>query len=830
MPVPESHAAHSPPEPRYEPLVIVLAAAAAGVLADRLAPLPLAAWSGLAAAGVGLWFVVPKSWRAGAVVGNVLLLAAVAATAGAWHHCRWTLFAADDLGCYARRKAEPVCIEAVVVDSPRALPPRTFDPMQGMPKSEGSRCVVDLRSLRNGATWQPVSGRATLLVLGKPPPIAAGDRVRCFAKLLAPAVAQNPGASDDSAQLRADRVRSCLEAKMPECISTIQAGSDWNPWRLLHRVRMHSNRMLERYLDPRQAELAAAVLLGFREELDFDRRDAFLTTGTVHILCIAGLHVGILAGALFWLMRQSRLPRGWCAASIAVIIVFYAMMVDARPSVVRATILVLIACVAVWRRWRSLGFNSLAAAALVVLAINPAQMFHVGVQLSFLCVAGLMWFASRRPHWDDRTRERRTLERLVADNLTWLERATRNRIGSVVGLILAGMLLWLLTLPLVLARFHIFSPVALVMNAILLIPMSLSLISGFGVLIFGTIVPPLGSLCGWVCNLNFRAIEDGIDLAQRVPHFWLPGPADWWLWGFYGALGLAVALPRLRPRPRWCAALLAAWIAVGFAASALRHDRHRLDCTFLSVGHGIAVFLEFPSGQTMLYDAGQMGSPHGGARAISEFLWNRGLTHLDAVVLSHPDIDHYNALPEVLKKFSVGAVYVSPIMFEKDTRTVAELRRAIDACGVPVHEVWAGDRLRTGDGCRVEVLHPPRDNLLVSSNANSLVLAVECHGHRVMLPGDLESPGLDDMLAEEPLRCDVLLAPHHGSRKSNSPGLAAWCKPCWVVFSGDGRWDLPEIDATYQAVGAQTLHTCNCGAIRAQFGADGVRVTPFVEP
>ena len=328
---------------------------------------------------------------------------------------------------------------------------------------------------------------------------------------------------------------------------------------------------------------------------------------------------------------------------------------------------------------------------------------------------------------------------------------------------------------------------------------------------------------------ELSVIEGGIKLAEQVPHWWLPGPADWWLWVFYGALGLAVAAPRFRPPVRWCVALLAGWMAVGFTASALRHDRHRLDCTVLSVGHGCAVFIEFPSGQTMLYDAGRMGSPEGGVRAIADFLWDRGLRRLDAVVLSHPDIDHYNALPKVLEKFSVGAVYVSPMMFNKNNQAVAKLRRAIEAAGVPIREVWAGDCLRAGGDCRVEVLHPPEHDLLASSNANSVVLTAEYGGHRIMLPGDLESPGLDAMLAEEPLRCDVLLALHHGSRKSNSPELAAWCKPRWVVFSGDGRWDLPEIDATYHAVGAETLHTCNCGAIRAQIDTEGVRVSQFVE-
>ena len=87
-------------------------------------------------------------------------------------------------------------------------------------------------------------------------------------------------------------------------------------------------------------------------------------------------------------------------------------------------------------------------------------------------------------------------------------------------------------------------------------------------------------------------------------------------------------------------------------------------------------------------------------------LWSHGLRHLDAVVLSHADLDHYNALPGLLERFSVGAVYVSPVMFDKENPAMEELRRAIDEHHVAVREIQAGDRLHGGDGCLLEVLHP----------------------------------------------------------------------------------------------------------------------------
>jgi competence protein ComEC len=127
------------------------------------------------------------------------------------------------------------------------------------------------------------------------------------------------------------------------------------------------------------------------------------------------------------------------------------------------------------------------------------------------------------------------------------------------------------------------------------------------------------------------------------------------------------------------------------------------------------------------------------------------------------------------------------------------------------------------------VLHPPQAGVLGPDNANSLVLAVEYLGHRILLTGDLDSPGLEDVLAEEPLACDVLQAPHHGSRASNSPALAAWCKPEWVVVSGSRRWDLAPLRKTYGAVGSTILHTAQSGAVEVTIDPAGVAVRPFLQ-
>ena len=130
-----------------------------------------------------------------------------------------------------------------------------------------------------------------------------------------------------------------------------------------------------------------------------------------------------------------------------------------------------------------------------------------------------------------------------------------------------------------------------------------------------------------------------------------------------------------------------------------------------------------------------------------------------------------------------------------------------------------GDRLRTGDAnVTFEVHHPSREGLMARDNANSLLLAVEFAGRRILLPGDLESPGIEQVIADPPLDCDVLLAPHHGSPLSDPPGFAAWCTPEWVVFSGGDRDRTTLSQHSYQRAGAVVRHTAASGAVSFDFG------------
>lgn len=257
-----------------------------------------------------------------------------------------------------------------------------------------------------------------------------------------------------------------------------------------------------------------------------------------------------------------------------------------------------------------------------------------------------------------------------------------------------------------------------------------------------------------------------------------------------------------------------------------------LQCTFIAVGHGSAALLELPGGRTLLYDAGRLGPSQIAGRLLCDVLWERGLRRIDDVVISHADVDHFNALPLLLERFSIGAIHAPQALLDSREPSVEALLDAVAAAGVPIEPIDAGTRLDEAEAVEIRVLHPPAGSMTSpaargeSDNASSVVLLVVAHQRRILLSGDLEGAGLERLTAGEPLPCDVVLAPHHGSPRSNTSQWAAWCRPQWAIVSS-GRANRQQLEAVYESVGARVLLTEEHGAITVVVDPDGYRVDWF---
>ena len=162
--------------------------------------------------------------------------------------------------------------------------------------------------------------------------------------------------------------------------------------------------------------------------------------GLIHVLAISGLHVGLLAAGVFIVFRGLLVPGRWAAVAAAVATGLYAALVGGGTPVVRATLLVWVACLATVVTRRPATINSLAAAALVVVAWRPAEVWSAGAQLSFLSTAVLVGRGLGRPSAPGSDPIERLIER---SRPPWSDRLTRPELANRRPGCRRGLAVWL---------------------------------------------------------------------------------------------------------------------------------------------------------------------------------------------------------------------------------------------------------------------------------------------------------------------------------------------------------------------------------------------------
>lgn len=729
----------------------------------------------------------------------------------------------------ADRATAAICMEAVLTAVPEVIPSLELG-TRPSPAQWANQPTTILRvramSVRDGTVWRSASGRVYVYVTGMTPGLLPGDRIRCTGQIVRPRGPANPGEFDLRGHRRADRVPAEVYGTFAQGVQVVRRGATWDPRRCLAIVRVAAADAVNRYISPPQAALAKALLLGIRREVDDEFEEQLLRTGTIHLLAISGLHVGIFAGVVVFALRWLPIPpRARFPAALFAVAVYLAVS-GGQPPTVRAAIVLGTYFLGKTILRRSSGWNSLALAGIVVLACNPSDLFRVGPQLSFLSAAVLIAFGSRL------LLEETTdpLARLILESRPAWQRFLIG-IGKAAGQSFAiGAVLCTVTAPLVMARFHVAAPMGMILTPLLLPPLSVVLTAGFLLMLIGPWCGPVGWLCGAACDATLRLIRLSVEIGDAVPYgsLRLPGPPDWWLIGLYAIIGAGGFVTRPRVGRGILAAALVSWglLLFSYEFVSLRKSRGYLECTVLSVGHGAAVPIHLPDGGTLLYDAGKLLGDRRAAQTIANYLWYRGVTHIDAIVLSHADLDHYNAVPKLTEYFSIGAIYVEPHMTQSREPHVRELIALIHRKGIPLKTVVEGWEVRPTEGVLISVLHPPADWLETEDNARSLVLRLQFAGESLLLTGDLDGRGVERLIEHADAACSLLIAPHHGSRNGNPPSLAQRLRPRIVVMS-NARPPARSVSECYRAIGSRIYETRRHGAVRIILRGGETEIRPF---
>jgi competence protein ComEC len=753
--------------------------------------------------------------RLGAVCALVLALGAGRLLLAIPHFDETSLATYNDIGW--------VTIEGVVVGEPDEREHYT-----------NLRVRAERLRLPDGAE-QEVEG-LVLVKADRYPQRRYGDRVRVEGLLEAPPVFEE-------FSYREYLARQSIHSLIQRAQVTLLAENQSSPFLYhLFAFKRHARSTIASILPEPQAALLTGILLGVETGIPADLMDDFSATGTTHIIAISGFNITIISGIFAGLAQRLFGKRRAVWVAIAGVAV-YTVFVGASAAVLRAA---LMGILYLWGRYlgrTTFAPVSLAAAAIVMTALNPYTLWDVGFQLSFAATIGLVLYTDPLE---------KAFERVLT-RVTSVERAQR-----IVGLISEALLVTLAaqitTTPLLLAYFGRLSIVTLLTNLLILPVQAWLMIAGGIATLLGLVVRPLGQVIGWVAWVFLTYTIEMVRLTARVPFASVPVRVDGWMvWGTYvllGGLTWWLAQPQERRDVLWnklkkpgfsgktwflparetkaLAGAAGLLLVLGFFAWRGLPDG-RLHVTFLDVGQGDAIFVQTPSGRQVLVDGGPSETVLLAQLGRQMPFWDRTL---DVMVLTHPDSDHITGLMPVLERYQVDTVIFRDL--ELESEVYEYWLKSLEAEGATVYQGETGLRLVLDEGAdasrplEMVVLHPGPELVggrAGNTNNNSVVTKLTYGQVSVLLPGDIEEEVEHRLVADgATLASTVLKAAHHGSCTSTTQEFLDAVAPEVVVISvgADNDFGHPCTEVLERLEGLPAYRTDEQGVVEVI--TDGAQV------
>lgn len=270
------------------------------------------------------------------------------------------------------------------------------------------------------------------------------------------------------------------------------------------------------------ANVYVAMLLGEKEILSESQRNSFFCTGTMHLFAVSGVHVGMIAAVLFWILRLCRLPR-WGIVVLQLLALFdYVWVVEHSPSALRALFMISFYWIAEFLSRKPSTLNSLFLSAAVILLIDPNQFWNIGFQLSYAIVIGIVCVGA--PLGEYVNRKVVLFRYLPMQNYHFGHKIALYVKRTVVSLFCTSLISTIISGPLIIKYFHMFTLGGLVIN-ILFLPLAGVVVSlGVFSILFGLIS------CTFVSKtINFVAYS-GIWVMDRSADLFTRMTMTYWKW------------------------------------------------------------------------------------------------------------------------------------------------------------------------------------------------------------------------------------------------------------------------------------------------------------
>ena len=605
--------------------------------------------------------------------------------------------------------------------------------------------------------------------------------------------ATNPGEFDSAEYYRILKQQGKL--MQVECVAV---SSEYDGFREgLYQIRDYLSMLIDACYDRQDASVMKAMLLGEKGTLDKDIKSLYQQNGMIHILSLSGLHLSIMGMGLHKLLKKLKIPIAVNIILSIGIMYCYGTMTGMGMSMTRAYIMFALHLFAelVGRTYDM--YTALIIAAVILLLQQPLYLRHSGFLFSFgaVCGIGLLLPA-------------------VENNLF-----TNSRIEK---LLMSGISVTIAMLPVYLCFYYEFPPYSVLINLIVIPCMTVVLMCGLCSVGLAACILLLGMLPAYPVHFILGLYEWMCEHCMRLPgNTWIIGcPKVWQVVLFLGIIVALILWEQKIPKLMFWQGILCALCVFCVRLPS------GLEITMVDVGQGDCIYLSEDDGARFLIDGGSSDQIDVADYRILPFLKYKGVDHLDAVFITHPDSDHENGIRAWLQEYedsgiSIGKLILPDIAEECRNEEYRELESLAKDNGVPLYYISSGEKLQ-GKEVMLTCINPEQGWQSEDTNAYSVVLHLAYRDFTALFTGDLEGEGEQKVLDQIQDSCTLLKVAHHGSRNSTSEEFLEAVQPEIALISAgkDNSYGHPhaELLERLEEAGCSILSTPEYGAITVKVG------------
>lgn len=613
--------------------------------------------------------------------------------------------------------------------------------------------------------------------------------------------ATNPGCYDEeSFMLGSGIYLSIKEVTIDECkrypFSVLQ---------MLYKIRKRFQQVYASSLSEKDASLAAAMVLGEKSGLDHDVKEMYQQNGIAHLIAISGLHIAMIGGTLYQLLRK--LVGGYVIPAVVGIgfILLYGGMTGLSGATCRAVIMLAVSLCAqlLGRKYDIL--TAVSFSILIMLINNPFQITQAGFLLSYGAVLAIAFI---NPVWKE----------LFPKLPKWTE-------GFFV-----SVSVQLCITPIMLYFFYEIPVYSIILNVIVVPIMSILLFFLLMSGMVGLFFPEGGCLLAVPVKIIFRFYEFLCKMNQQLPgtEFCMGKPKAWWMLTYYFGLIFFLLLiyhreKIIKVRKRIFPAICGIFFVLLFILISPVVTKDDFMVCMFDVGQGDSIYIRTPGHYNLLIDGGSSSKKNIGKYILEKGLKYYGCNRLDYVFITHSDSDHYSGIKELLEDDRMKIKNLILPGIQNPDGAYQELEHLALEKNVHIYYMCRGDSLVV-DHVFFQCLNPEKISY-EDKNTGSLVFLLRYKQFDMLLTGDMDEIVEKKLVKQKDEwytdningELDVLKVSHHGSNTASSKEFLDLLNPkiALVSVGENNRYGHPHRETVekLEKSGSKIFYTMETGQI-----------------